>query len=162
MNHLAQGEFQSRTFFQGLNQSNSLAALAQNACGFFRAEVKTLALLAWADFLNAFGGGKFRFSSNKTSMALSAMMYPLLRKSLQQGVKTSEFYSSRISLARAGTKFKIAKWRSPQVQAEILDKPWRSRRFVANRNRELNSESNLDEWKKCREGLYQSSFSNWM
>jgi hypothetical protein len=29
--------------------------------------------LAWADFLNAFGGGKFRFSSKRTSMALSGI-----------------------------------------------------------------------------------------
>jgi hypothetical protein len=76
INHLAHGEFHPETFFHGLNYSSSLAALAQNACGFFRAEVKMLALLAWADFLNAFGGGKFLFSSKRTSMALSAMMHP--------------------------------------------------------------------------------------
>ena len=76
MNHLAHGEFHSRTFFHGLNQCSSLAALAQKAWGFLRALLKTLAFLKLADFLNSFGGGKFLFSSNKTSMALSAMMQP--------------------------------------------------------------------------------------
>src|SRR5262245_1438028 len=73
MNHLAQGESHSSTFFHGLNHSNSLAALAQNACGFLRAELKTLWLFAWADFLKCFGGGKFLFSSKRTSMALSGI-----------------------------------------------------------------------------------------
>jgi hypothetical protein len=38
------GKFQSRTFFHGLNQSSSLAAVAQKASGFLRAEFKTLPL----------------------------------------------------------------------------------------------------------------------
>jgi hypothetical protein len=53
-----------------------LAALAQNAWGFLRAELKTLAFLKLAVFLNFVGGGKFRFSFNRTSMALSAMYAP--------------------------------------------------------------------------------------
>ena len=35
-----------------------------------------LALFMFADFLNSFGGGKFLFSSSRTSMALSAMIQP--------------------------------------------------------------------------------------
>src|SRR5262245_51831084 len=76
MNHLAQGIFHSWTFFHGLNQWSSLAAFAQKAWGFLRALVNTPALLKLADFLKAWGGRKFLRSSNKTSIALSAMMHP--------------------------------------------------------------------------------------
>jgi hypothetical protein len=80
MNHFAHGEFHSRTFFHGLNQCRSLAALAQKACGFLRAVLNTAALLMLADFLNSLGGGKFLFSFNKTSIALSAMVQPPSKK----------------------------------------------------------------------------------
>src|SRR5258706_14487775 len=80
MNHLAHGESHSRTFFQGLNQSSSLAALAQKALGSFRAWAKTRAFLILADFLKALGGGKVLFSWSRTSIGLSAMAVLLFRR----------------------------------------------------------------------------------
>src|SRR6266545_2383479 len=105
MNHLAHGLFHSRTFFHGLNQCSSFAALAQKAWGFLRAALKTPALLKLADFLNSFGGGKFLLSSNNTSIALSAMMQPPRQKFSAHPRKRKGFYLSLASLARAEAAF---------------------------------------------------------
>src|SRR5262245_52827002 len=99
MNHFAHGMSHSRTFFHGLNQWRSLAALDQNACEFLRAVLKMLPLFMLADFWNSLVGGKFLFSSSKTSIALSAMI-ALLEKVCSRARKTSRILLKRFQLGK--------------------------------------------------------------
>ena len=69
-----------QNFFPRLEPMQLFGGFGPEGLRIFARGVEHAALLMLADFLNSLGGGKFLFSSNKTSIALSAMVQPPSKK----------------------------------------------------------------------------------
>jgi hypothetical protein len=89
-----------QNFFPWLEPLQLLGGFRPKRLGILARELRMLALFAWADFLNSFGGGKFLLSSNKTSIALSAMVQPPRNIIYSSTGKRHGFYLSLTGFAR--------------------------------------------------------------